>query len=310
MNVPKARWFLVVCLTWALGESILFSAPATAAAGKHPLWKVSTATNSIYLLGSIHVLRKTDYPLPEVIESAFSNAPLAAFEADIDQMQDPAVAMQMLTKCLLPEGETLAGRLSPELYKTFTNKVNEVSKSLTNQASESALALMMIDRFTPGMAATTLATVQLEKLHLDPRYGLDKRLYERAKKDGKKTFALETVEFQLDLFTQLSKDEGELFLKTTLADMDKLETELPDFIKAWKNGDPAQLEKLLDEATEQAPGLYKRLISDRNASWIPKIEQLLKENRNAIVVVGTGHLVGKDNVVQLLEKKGYKVTQL
>ena len=198
MNVPKARWFLVVCLTWALGESILFSAPATAAAGKHPLWKVSTATNSIYLLGSIHVLRKTDYPLPEVIESAFSNAPLAAFEADIDQMQDPAVAMQMLTKCLLPEGETLAGRLSPELYKTFTNKVNEVSKSLTNQASESALALMMIDRFTPGMAATTLATVQLEKLHLDPRYGLDKRLYERAKKDGKKTFALETVEFQLD----------------------------------------------------------------------------------------------------------------
>ena len=92
--------------------------------------------------------------------------------------------------------------------------------------------------------------------------------------------------------------------------MDKLETELPDFIKAWKNGDPAQLEKLLDEATEQAPGLYKRLISDRNASWIPKIEQLLKENRNAIVVVGTGHLVGKDNVVQLLEKKGYKVTQL
>ena len=310
MNVSKARSFVVLCLAAICGHPALLAATASSSSGKHPLWKVSSATNSIYLLGSIHVLRKTDYPLPDVIETTFSNAPVATFEADIDEMQNPAVAIQMLTKCMLPEGETLADRLSPELYKAFTNKVNEVSKSLTNQASESAMALMMIDRFTPGMAATTLATVQLEKLHLDPKYGLDKKLYDRAKKDGKKTTALETVEFQMDLFTQLTKEEGELFLKTALADMDKLETELPEFIKAWKNGDPAQLEKLLDEATEQAPGLYKRLISDRNARWVPKIEDLMKENKNAIVIVGTGHLVGKDNVVQLLEKKGYKVTQL
>jgi uncharacterized protein YbaP (TraB family) len=310
MNIPKVRPSWVLCLVLVLGKSAVVAAPATSSSGKHPLWKVSSPTNSIYLLGSIHVLRKTDYPLPDVIESAFSNAPVAAFEADINEMQDPAVAIQMLTKCMLPEGETLADRLSPELYKAFTNKVSEVSKSLTNQASESAMALMMIDRFTPGMAATTLATVQLDKLHLDPKYGLDKQLYDRAKKDGKKTLALETVEFQLNLFTQLSKEEGEVFLKTTLTDMDKLEAELPEFIQAWKNGDPVQLEKLLDEATEQAPGLYKRLISDRNARWIPKIEDMLKQNNNSIVVVGTGHLVGKDNVVQLLAKKGYKVTQL
>jgi uncharacterized protein YbaP (TraB family) len=310
MNIPKVRPSWVLCLVLVLGKSAVVAAPATSSSGKHPLWKVSSPTNSIYLLGSIHVLRKTDYPLPDVIESAFSNAPVAAFEADINEMQDPAVAIQMLTKCMLPEGETLADRLSPELYKAFTNKVSEVSKSLTNQAGESAMALMMIDRFTPGMAATTLATVQLDKLHLDPKYGLDKQLYDRAKKDGKKTLALETVEFQLNLFTQLSKEEGEVFLKTTLTDMDKLEAELPEFIQAWKNGDPVQLEKLLDEATEQAPGLYKRLISDRNARWIPKIEDMLKQNNNSIVVVGTGHLVGKDNVVQLLAKKGYKVTQL
>ncbi len=310
MKVLKARSSLIVCLLVVLGKPELFAAPTAANAGRHPLWKVSRGTNSIFLLGSIHVLRKTDYPLPNVIESAFSNAPVAAFEADIDEMQNPAVAIQMLTKCMLPEGETLADRLSPELYKAFTNKVNEVSKSLTNQASESAVALMMIDRFTPGMAATTLATVQLEKLHLDPKYGLDKQLFDRAKKDGKKTVALETVEFQMDLFTQLSREEGELFMKTALADMDKLETELPEFIQAWKSGDPTQLEKLLDEATEQAPGLYKRLISDRNGRWVPKIEDLMKENKNAIVIVGTGHLVGKDNVVQLLEKKGYKITQL
>src|SRR5689334_530563 len=117
MNISKVRCSVAVCLALTLGRSAVSAAPATGGSGKHPLWKISSATNSIYLLGSIHVLRKTDYPLPEVIETTFSNAPVAAFEADIDEMQNPAVAIQMLTKCLLPEGETLADRLSPELYK-------------------------------------------------------------------------------------------------------------------------------------------------------------------------------------------------
>ena len=80
-------------------------------------------------------------------------------------------------------------------------------------------------------------------------------------------------------------------------------------VKAWETGDVAALEKLLNEVQRQTPTLFKRLVSDRNQRWMTKVEELLRGNKNAMVVVGAGHLVGSDGLVELLRKKGFKVTQ-
>jgi len=98
-------------------------------------------------------------------------------------------------------------------------------------------------------------------------------------------------------------------MRSTLKDIDKMESEFGELLKAWHTGDSEKLEKMLNEAMEEAPVIYKRLLTDRNRRWLTKIEELAHGKDNAIVIVGAGHLVGINGVVELLKKKGYKVAQ-
>jgi uncharacterized protein YbaP (TraB family) len=155
-----------------------------------------------------------------------------------------------------------------------------------------------------------MEVMELQKLGFVPQYGLDEHYYRRAKKDDKEIVAFETVEFQLDLLGGFSKAESEVFIKSTLRDIDKLKQEFADLIKAWKTGDSDALAKMLNEASEESPALFKRLVADRNQSWLARIQEAAAGDKNALIVVGAGHLVGNDSLVALLKKRGYKVTQL
>jgi uncharacterized protein YbaP (TraB family) len=282
---------------------VAFVSPALAQLPKvtthHSLWEVQGKSNVVYLLGSVHVLKAENYPLPAVIETAFSNSVLVVFETDVGAMDQPETQLRVMSKARLPEGESLSQELSPEVYRSFTNHLQE-----------EGLPAVVFDQFKPSIAAVTLAALDLQKEGLDPEQGLDKHFFARAKKEGKQIAALETVDFQIGLITDFSKEEGELFMKTTLKDMDKLKTDIEDLLKAWQTGDAAALEKLLNDAAREAPAIYKRLLTDRSARWVPKIEEWSRSDKNVIVIVGAGHLVGKEGVVELLRTKGLKVTQL
>ena len=109
--------------------------------------------------------------------------------------------------------------------------------------------------------------------------------------------------------TDFTKEEGELLMKTTLQEIDTTTKDLAEMLRAWQTGDADKLEQLLNDASRKAPAIFKRLVGDRNRQWVPKIEEWLRGGNNAVVIVGAAHLVGKDGVVELLRKKGYKVTQ-
>jgi len=265
----------------------------------HSLWKVDGKKNTIYLLGSIHVLKKEDYPLPAPIEAAYTNSQILFFEADLDAAKEPAVALKIQSKMMLPEGETLKDYLSEETFGKLNDHLKEVG-----------LPAVMFERLKPAMAATMMEVMELQKLGFVPQYGLDEHFYRRAKKDDKEIVAFETVEFQLDLLGGFSKAESEVFIKSTLRDIDKLKQEFADLIKAWKTGDSDALAKMLNEASEESPALFKRLVADRNQSWLARIQEAAAGDKNALIVVGAGHLVGNDTLVALLKKRGYKVTQL
>jgi uncharacterized protein YbaP (TraB family) len=272
---------------------------AAATAARHSLWKVQGKNCSLYLLGSVHALKPEQYPLPAVIESAFNDSQIVAFETDIAAMEDPAMAMKLMSKAKLPEGQTLQTQLSPEIYQ-----------QLTNHLKGSMVPMFMMEQFTPGFAAMMLVVSEIQKMGLDPNYGLDKHFFPLAQKAQKKIVPLETVEFQMDLLTTFTKAEGESLIKSTLKDIDTMEKEFGDLIKAWETGDDKGLEKILNKGMEEEPVIYKRLLTDRNKNWIPKLEEMLQGDKNAIVIVGAGHLVGKEGVVELLKKKGNKVVQL
>ena len=151
--------------------------------------------------------------------------------------------------------------------------------------------------------------LELKKLGLDPELGLDKHFFAKATQDSKIIIPLETVEFQMNLLTDFNKEEGELMMKSTLKDISTLEKDVGDMLKAWQTGNADKLNKFLNEAMKDAPVIYKRMVTDRTRSWIPKVEELTKRKDNAIVIVGAGHLVGPEGLVELLKKKGFKIVQ-
>src|SRR5688572_28338053 len=151
----------IICLA-----SSLWAQPRAETGTRHTLWKVQGPSNSVHLLGSVHVLKRSDYPLAVPIEKAFSNAAVVAFETDIAALDDPAVAMKLMSKGQLPAGETLLKQLSPEVYKMWLTHV-----------TEAGLPPQMFEQFTPAMAGLTVAMLEIQKLGLDPNQGVDKHFF-------------------------------------------------------------------------------------------------------------------------------------
>lgn len=267
--------------------------------GLHCLWQAQGKSNIIYLLGSVHLLKPTDYPLPAVIESAFTNSQVAVFEMDIDKSEDPDGQAKMMAKVSLPEGDSLQKHLSPNVYA-----------SLRKHVGETEIPFEVVDQFKPAMAVMTVEMLELAKLGADPEYGVDKHFFKLARETGKKIVPLETMDFQIGLLTGLTKSEEELLVEKSLEEIDGEKKLYNDMVIAWQNGNAAGLETMLNKMRTDAPSIFKKLVTDRSLSWIPQIDQLLQGSQNAIVIVGAGHLVGKDGVVDLLRKKGVKITQL
>jgi uncharacterized protein YbaP (TraB family) len=268
------------------------------AATRQPLWKIEGKSATVYLLGSVHFLKKENYPLAAPIEAAFERAKVVVFETDMDALEKPELKMKLLSKSTLPEGQTLRDQLSPKLYD-----------QLSAQLKETGLPAEFVEKFKPGMAATLITVFEVQKLGLDPKLGVDQHFHQLARKAGKEIIGLEVPGFQVDLITGFSRQEGEAVLKSTLKDVSTLKQKLGQLLKSWQTGDMKTVANLLNESMEDHPELYKRLVVDRNKRWVPKIEELVRGDKDAIIIVGAGHLAGKQSVIELLEKNGLKVTQ-
>src|SRR5437899_56626 len=251
LKAPHHLFFLLLAL--CLNFPLRAQEPRPAATSRHSLWKVQGKRNTVYLLGSIHLLKQDNYPMPAAVESAFANSAIVVFETDLSATEDLTVAMSLMSKGQLPEGQTLKDILSPEVYQSFTN-----------HASQSPMPLEMMVRFTPGMAATTLEGLEMMKLGFDPELGLDVHFYKLAKKDGKQIVPLESIDFQLGLLNGLSKEEGDWFMKQTLKDLDNVKTDSADMVKYWDTGESDKLAQMLDKGLKESAAIYKRLVTDRN----------------------------------------------
>lgn len=297
MTKPRFH-FLFLLIAFFIAPSVQAQNSRPVASTHHSLWKVQGTSNVVFLAGSVHLLKPENYPLPTPIESAYSNSQILAFETDIGKLNSPATQFGLLSKARLPAGETLQSELSPATYRAFTNHLEEAG-----------LPVMMFETLKPMMGIATLELLELQKLGADPELGLDQYFFKRAKEDDKKIVPLETVDFQIGLIFDFSKPEEELMVKTSLEEIDQTRKYYDDMVSAWQTGDSAKLAKLLNDAMRDSPVIYKRLVTDRNQNWIPKIEKLLRGPKNAMVVVGAGHLVGDEGVVELLKKRGWKITQ-
>lgn len=288
----------ILCALLLLLAPLAISRPASAQE-KSFLWKVRSEKNSIYILGSIHFLKRESYPLKPSIEQAFDASKKLVLEIDLPSVTPQKTQQVTLEKGLFRDGTTLQQNVAKETY------------DLTEQrARELGIDLRAMSPLKPWLVALTLTTMKLQKLGFDPSYGVDRYLTERAKRSGKSTGGLETLEFQLGLFDGMPRRDQEMMLRETLKEMDRLDQGVEQIVQLWLKGDVGSLEEWLLAGMREYPEVYAKVIVERNRRWLPQIEKMIAQGENAMVVVGAAHLVGREGVIELLKQLGYTVEQL
>jgi uncharacterized protein YbaP (TraB family) len=285
----------VLILAWLLGS-------AATAHGREQsiLWTVEGRHNTVYLLGSIHVLRREDAELPAAAVRAYEDAERLVMEMDMDDpTQTGPGAMLAATEraALLPEGQTL--------HEVMGDDYAAVQAAFSRAGLDAAL----LDRYAPWFAAVTLLQLELAQRGFVPQYGIEQQLVARAAKDDKPIRGLETAQEQLGLLAGLPPPLQQRFLLMTLEESAHLDQELAELLRAWRTGDAPALARLLSAEYDAFPELYRPLSEDRNRAWLATLTDLLDDREDYLVVVGALHLVGRHGVVELLEQRGYEVEQ-
>lgn len=262
------------------------------------LWSVKGPGCTVYLLGSVHMLSKGSYPLDARMEKAYASCPGIVFEADMDDAGTEKVQAMMLKLGTYPKGQTLRKNLSAKTYGMLEEKCRT-----------SGIEVSRFDRTRPWLVSVMLASINLRKLGISPEDGVDAYLFRKARMDGKKMIFLESAGQQINLLAHTLSNRQEELLRQTLEELDVVKESSLELENAWRRGDAARVEAISKTSLKGYPDIARRLFSDRNAAWTSKIEKLLMEKEDVLVVVGAAHLVGNDGVLELLKRKGYEPVQ-
>jgi uncharacterized protein len=283
-------------LRWVLALGLLGCLSAHAAS---PVWAVRGSHNIVYLAGSVHMLPADDAALPPGFARAYGDSSKVVMELDLARF-DPMEAMAWMSEHgTLPAGTTLRGVLGEPRYARVT-------------AAAASLGMPMIglDSLAPWVVGIEITDTAYEHAGFDPEQGVEEQLLRLAQADHKPTAGLETLPEELGSLSALSNADQIRMLDQTIDELKDIKSETREITGAWREGNGAHLAALLSTEYTSFPSLYKPLVTDRNRRWLPQVEQLLKSNDNALVVVGALHLVGNGGLLELLRSKGYRITQL
>ncbi len=281
------------------GLLFLLLALAWPAADAQPLWQVEGEGHRLFLTGSIHLLREEDYPLPEAFDRAYRAADRLIFETDIAATRTAEFASAMQRALRLPEGRHLADRLSADTLERVRQRLRQMGGSMA-----------AFEGFRPALLALSLSLMELQRLGVDAP-GVDETLFQRARRDGKPIGWLETPQQQIEFIARMGEGEEDALIRQTLDELNSLEREYQRMVTAWREGDLTALEQLmLKPMRQQAPGLYRSLIVERNRLWLPQIEDLLRDAPLELIIVGSAHLAGPDGLIAALKQRGWTITRM
>lgn len=286
--------------------AILLAVVATAAGGdesnwpvtRHSLWRIEGGRSVVYLLGSIHVLHREHYPLERPIEDAFDEAHVVVFETDIGEARERFQNARPARRVRKASPKPLERQVSRATYARLGRYLAGIGLPPT-----------ALDGLAPWQAGFAVFTLELRRLGYDSEWGVDNYYFDRARKYGKRTAGLETVDEHMNLLKGMSPPDSDAYLEAMLEDAETLRQTLRDLVRAWKGGESDRLSAIVNASMHARPELRERLLVDRNKRWLPEIEALADGPDPAMVIVGAGHLVGDDSVVELLRKDGRVVRQ-
>ncbi|MCA0367097.1 MAG: TraB/GumN family protein [Proteobacteria bacterium] len=286
----------------AHAEALAQAQPAAPAASPAPiqgqgpaLWVVKDADSTLYLFGSVHVLRPTTGWASPRVQAAFDSASDIWFE--ISNPDDQAAIVPLIQQRGLSLDTPLSSRLTPE----ENTQLDEAAKAMGASAAQ-------LQPMRPWLAALSLSVAPLVKAGYDPKSGVELVLKARAEAAGKPIHGFETIDKQIGILADLPDDVQLAFLRETLKDYDEATVKLDEMVADWARGDVPAIERLMvQEMKTDSPALYKALLVDRNTDWANQIQTLLQGSGTAFIAVGAAHLAGPDSVQAQLKARGVDV---
>lgn len=261
------------------------------------LYEITKGNQKIYLGGTIHVLRNSDYPLPPEFEQAYENAKILVLETDMKKASSPEFGQQMAQAFMYSGGENLSQDLQPKLWQ-----------ELQAFADERKFPLGQMSMFKAMFVSLALSMAEMQSKGFGVGQGVDSYFYQKAVLSGKATQELETTDEVLAQLASLADMDANLVIKTTLRDLHNMDGVLEKAVAYWREG---EIEKLDDEMAanmrKETPQVYQQLLIARNQAWLPKIEKLFATSEVELVLVGSLHLSSKDGLLAHLKKRGYKI---
>ncbi|MBC9034042.1 TraB/GumN family protein [Sphingomonas sp. JC676] len=261
------------------------------------LWVVKDEDTTIYLFGTVHVLKPGLSWFDEAVKAAFDKSDEVVLE--MIQPDQATMGSLVMKTALNIGGPTITEQLPADKRAAY-------AKALT----DSGIAPSDLDPFHPWYAAVALSVLPLRKLGYDPESGAEAMITASAKAAGKQLVGLETAEQQIGYFAALPDTLQVKFLVSTVDDYPKLGDELGKMITSWAAGDPETLGKTMNEGLRETPEIGKILLTDRNARWADWIDKRLAKPGTVFVAIGAGHLAGDDSVQAFLAKRNLKATRI
>jgi uncharacterized protein YbaP (TraB family) len=264
---------------------------------KASVWEISKDGNSLFLGGSVHLLRAKDYPMPVAFDFAFDKSATLVLETDVDRMADQDMMEYQNEKLKLPEGQTLETVLVDEVYKLLETAVG------------GADVISSFSEFKPAVVINELQIAYLRQIGFK-KEGADFYYLAKAKEAGKAIGFLEDVKVQIDMLGSMADGRENDYVLASLHGLSGVKQETIALIDEWKAGTATTIEPILDAQKTEWPALYNITIYDRNVAWMPKIENYLTTEPIEFVIVGLAHVHGPDGLLLQLKNKGYTIKQL
>lgn len=281
------------------------------------LYKVTKegSDKTIYLFGSIHLASNDAYPLPNEVMTAYNNSDYLAVEFDLVSFnKDFDAQMDMATQMLLSDGKTIKDVLTEETYN-----------SLIAYLEDNNSYINIYEYYGPAFFYSLVSNVAYAKTELDSSDGIDMYFLNLALAEEKEIIEMESSDYQTKMLLSFSNELYDLLISYSIEYEEESIKELNELYEAWLKGDEKKLTELLTEEvdTDLATELLgnensltlieeyeEKLITQRNNEMTEKASQYFTEGKNVFVVVGLGHIIGDDGIVNQLKEQGYQVEKV
>jgi uncharacterized protein len=262
------------------------------------VWAVCDSNSIMYLYGSMHLRRRGAAWGGPTAEAALAHAAEVWTEIDLDKSESEELRPLLQQLGFNPSGGLLAG--VPPDYRV----------KLEAAATRVGASLQAFDNLRPWLISLTISMGEIVRTGYEPAAGVDRAIHARSVEAGKRLRWLETPEQQLRFLADLPDPVQMEMLYETLDQTENAVAQLARMERAWEIGDTDALADLIMGDKERFPELYFALFTRRNEAWAETLAAEMDGAGEDFVVVGAGHLIGQDSLIQMLRDRGFKVVRL